>query len=323
MRQPNRSVYDVLQYWLASWRFPLFTICFLLFYTLTQLAVLLIPIQEASFLSQFADEFKTWCFGYDPATHTYEPAYLVMMITNPLMIMLLVTGIWWVPLRGIWQRRQAIWRTASFAAGMSIVMISGMTVLVTGAAKDAPTELPFPAESLRTEFRAQPIELIDHTGAPFSLQQAEGNVVLITAVYATCGYTCPMIMAQTKRAVAALTDTERRELRVLGITLDPKTDTVKVLSSMAQAQEITPPIYHLLTGDPDRVEHTLDLYGFSRTRNPETGVIDHANLFILVDRKGRVAYRFTLGDRQEEWLIKALKLLISERENDGSNQASS
>jgi hypothetical protein len=34
--------------------------------------------------------------------------------------------------------------------------------------------------------------------------------------------------------------------------------------------------------------------------------IDHANLFILVDREDRIVYRFTLDERQQSWLGSAL-----------------
>jgi hypothetical protein len=42
-------------------------------------------------------------------------------------------------------------------------------------------------------------------------------------------------------------------------------------------------------------------------------VIDHASLFVLVDRSGHVAYRFALGGELEEnWLVQALTILIHE-----------
>jgi len=50
----------------------------------------------------------------------------------------------------------------------------------------------------------------------------------------------------------------------------------------------------------------------ARQRDPKTGVIDHSNLFILVDRQGRVSYRLTLGSRQQQWLISALQVLLAE-----------
>jgi cytochrome oxidase Cu insertion factor (SCO1/SenC/PrrC family) len=51
----------------------------------------------------------------------------------------------------------------------------------------------------------------------------------------------------------------------------------------------------------------------ARERNPQTGMIDHANLFIVLDRKGTIAYRFTLGEHQEHWLARALQLLTREQ----------
>ena len=44
-----------------------------------------------------------------------------------------------------------------------------------------------------------------------------------------------------------------------------------------------------------------------------TRMIDHANLFLLLDREGRIAYRLSLGDQQERWLVTALQVLLRER----------
>ena len=51
----------------------------------------------------------------------------------------------------------------------------------------------------------------------------------------------------------------------------------------------------------------------ARKRDPETGVIDHANLFLLIDREGRLAYRLGLGERQQRWLTSALRVLLDEK----------
>jgi protein SCO1/2 len=121
-----------------------------------------------------------------------------------------------------------------------------------------------------------------------------------------------MLMAQSKRALSALSEDERRDVAVVAITLDPGHDTPEVLSRMARAQGVSAPLYHLATGDPEDVEHTLDALEIPRTRNEATGVIDHANLFLLVDRAGRIAYRLGLGPRQERWLASALRVLLHE-----------
>jgi hypothetical protein len=38
---------------------------------------------------------------------------------------------------------------------------------------------------------------------------------------------------------------------------------------------------------------------------------------MLLDRAGRVAYRFSIGERQERWLASALALLLREPDDAG------
>lgn len=119
-------------------------------------------------------------------------------------------------------------------------------------------------------------------------------------------------MAQAKTAVAALSKEQRQDLTIVGITLDPKNDTPERLTYMAEGQGVAAPMWNLVTGEPAKVERILDLLSVARERDPETGVIDHSNLFILVDRTGRISYRLTLGKRQQQWLVSALQVLLAE-----------
>ncbi len=119
-------------------------------------------------------------------------------------------------------------------------------------------------------------------------------------------------MQQAKAAVAALTDEERKDLSVVGITLDPMNDDVARLALMAEGQDIAAPLYRLCTGEPVAVEKLRDGLDVTRRRDPVSGVIDHANYFLVVDRAGRIAYRLTIGDRQQRWLTAALRTLILE-----------
>lgn len=121
-----------------------------------------------------------------------------------------------------------------------------------------------------------------------------------------------MIMAQAKTAVAALSREQRQDLTIVGITLDPENDTPERLGDMASGQRVSAPLWNLVTGEPAKVERILDLLSVARQRNPETGVIDHSNLFILVDRAGRIAYRLALGRQQQQWLLSALEVLLAE-----------
>ena len=117
-------------------------------------------------------------------------------------------------------------------------------------------------------------------------------------------------------AVAALPPEQLDDLRIAVITLDPENDTPEVLANVAAARGFTSPPFHLLSGEPATVERILDDFAVPRSRDADTGFIDHANLFILIDREGRVAYRFTLGERRQTWLGSALRLLLGEGKSD-------
>lgn len=123
-----------------------------------------------------------------------------------------------------------------------------------------------------------------------------------------------MILDQVKSAVARLNEEERNDVHVVAVTLDPENDNVEAMRKYAEGQEVSAPAFNLLTGEPEEVNDVLDHMGIERHRNPDNGVIDHTNLFLVMDRAGRVAYRFSLGDLQEDWLVKAVKLLVTEPE---------
>lgn len=173
-------------------------------------------------------------------------------------------------------------------------------------------DLSFPAAQLRLDLPVAAIGLSDHRGAAFSLEAQEGRVVLITSVYTTCPKACPSLLAQTRNAVEALSPEQRQGLRVAAITMDPVNDTQERLATLAGGLSVQSPPFHFLGGEPEQVESTLDALGFKRDRDPETGIIDHAPIVLLVDRGGRLAYRLSLVDPEGTWLPQALEVLLAE-----------
>ncbi len=294
-----------------GWRFPIITLSLLFFVTLLMGSVLIIPPGQSA-LAAFAEDFKIWCFGYDPETGKLEIFYVVMLLVDPLVIGVVVLAVWWVPLRMLF--RQGFRVAVPWIALSGVVVTTaagGMTWLWSGGGRPD-GEMTFPAERLRTAHQAPDLRLTDQDGSSVDLTDFRGQVVVLTGVYATCGHTCPLILQQVKRAVDALSPELQARVTVLAITLDPVNDTPEAMRHMATNHGMTTPRYRLLTGSPADVEPLLDKLSIARTKDPETGVIDHANLYSLVDAHGRIAYRLTIGDRQERWLVTALEHLARE-----------
>ena len=293
----------------ASWRFAAAALALVTSYELLLFAMLLLPSGQGD-LATFAEEFRIWCFGLDPATGSMQTAYIVTMLTSPLLLAFVVLLTWGHQLAPVWRARKlafAPWLLGAFALSLGSFALMAR---IPGTRESG--ELPFPAESLRTAIPAHDFTLTDQDGKPFTLASTRGKVVLLTAVYATCGSTCPMLMAGAKDAVAALTEEERKDLQVVGITLDPAHDTPEVLAAMVKGRELDPAVFRFVTGPVAMVEGLLDAYSVAREKNATTGMIDHANLFLLLDREHKLAYRLTLGERQQRWLVQALRLLLAE-----------
>jgi protein SCO1/2 len=295
--------------------FPGFALFLVLFYELLLLGLLLTP-STATGVGAFADEFRVWCFGLDPATGRIDPAYVLGMTGPPALLAGMIALFWWEPLRSLVSRPAAL-AGCALAAALGVAGVASGFAALGGRPGAVEAELSFPADALRTALPAPSLALTNQAGEPVELAALRGNVVLLTAVYASCPHTCPLILAQARRAIDALGPGQREGLRVVAVTMDPSHDSADVLAELAGRHDMQTPLYNLVTGDPVEVERVLDAMGVARQRDPETGVIEHANLFLLLDRAGDVAYRLTLGDRQERWLVSALRLLLAEPADGG------
>lgn len=302
-------VIEVLSRFFSGVAFPAFTLSLLLLYEVVLVGLMLVP-PSSSGLGAFAEDFRVWCFGAEAGTGSVNWTYMTGMISPPLFVAATIAWLWGRSLAELRARPSAAVRPTLVAVAF---VVAGCGVFALFNPPPASGELPFPAEALRTHFRPPALRLVDQTGATVDLSRLRGKVVLLTSLYSRCGKTCPMIMAQAKRVVGELTPEERADIDVIAVTLDPAHDTPTVLAGVAEVQGMKTPPWHLVTGEAPEVEATLDRMGVERRRDPTTGVIEHANLFLLVDRSGRIAYRFTLGPRQERWLATALHLLLRER----------
>lgn len=294
---------------LASWRFPVFALSLLFFGTLALAAVLLVPAGDSA-LASFAEDFKTWCFGYDPATGEMETMYVVVMVAQPAVLGLIIAGLWWAPLRELGLR--GIGRAVPWAVGGLLLVAGGAAVAGTIWKPTPDGELPFPAEALRTTHTPPAFTLTDQDGQSVSLADLRGRVVVLTGVYASCVHTCPGILQQVKIAVEGLDPAVRERVTVVAVSLDPENDTQEKRATLAGMHGLSAPTYRLVNGDVGEVNRVLDRLGITRSRDPDTGIIDHANLYAVVDIQGRIAYRFTLGERQARWLAVALDQLARE-----------
>ncbi len=263
--------------------------------------------------SAFAEEFKIWCFSYDPRTGGLEWMAAAIMVAEPLFIVGLVLGMWRFGRPTQPPRRRGFrphLRAALAGLGAGGLAVAGLYAYGRPAAE--PALPPFPGERIRTELAAPDFSLNDQRGLTVSLDDLRGRVTLVTGVYAMCSTACPEILLQSKALITELPPEARARFQMVALSLNPEYETAELMGAVADSYGLPHPEFRYLNGSPAVMHPLLRDFQFGARRNPDTGLIDHANLFILLDAQGRIAFRFNLDRRHRDWLRAAVLMLTAE-----------
>lgn len=288
---------------------PVFLFAAVTVYEAALLTIIFGPL-DAGWLGELAREFKIWCFNYDPRTGGMEWAAVGMMLLEPLFVVAVAAVLWRRALAT--QRWGVSWRAA--VAGVAVALVAIGSVAALGVAGSAAQEVlpPFPGERIRTRLAAPAFRLTDQTGKECALEDLRGRVVLVTGVYAMCATTCPEILIETRRLLDSLPAAARARVSVVALSLNPEYDTAALMGGVAAGYGFEHPEFRYLNGPPAMMHDLLDRWQFARSKNAQTGQIDHANLFLLLDADGWIAYRFNLNPKHRSWMREAIVSLSAE-----------
>jgi protein SCO1/2 len=149
----------------------------------------------------------------------------------------------------------------------------------------APVET-FPNVALRTQ---------DGTTVRFYDDLVKGKVVLINFFFTSCTSICPRTTGNLVKVEEALGEHVGRDVVMISITVDPKTDTPAVLQQYARRYG-TKPGWHFVTGDPKDLENLRRRLGANRDggdKTQHTGILIYGN-----DATGQWAATPAMGDPQ-------------------------
>lgn len=194
--------------------------------------------------------------------------------------------------------------TGAVAAGL-VAGLAGVAVRVAGASIDTfspGTAADQAAVLTRIDDAPPETALIDQHGTTVTLDQFSGRPVLVTFAYAHCDTVCPLVVNDVTTAAARLVE---QRPAVLVITLDPWRDTPGRLGAMAGAWRLFGDA-RVLSGDPARVERTLNAWRIPRVRNDRTGELSHPALVYVLGADQRIHYVVPGG---VENIIAAVKRL--------------
>lgn len=270
---------------------------------------------EGGWFGEFVRDFQLWCYRGDPRTGGISWLAVSVMMFEPLFVVGVAALLWrrvFVQLRHL-----SLWRmhvkSVVAAAVLVVVSVGGLIYYARVDAVSALVLPPFPGERIRVKLALPDVPMVDQKGDAFRFADLKGRVTLVTGVYAACTTACPEILIELKALLDELPAVEREGLSVVALSLNPEYETSELMNLVAEARGFTHPEFRYVNGrEPAAMRDLLTSLQFSATRNPENGVIDHANLFLLVDRSNHIAYRFTLDPRHRAWMRAGLRSLLQE-----------
>jgi protein SCO1/2 len=128
--------------------------------------------------------------------------------------------------------------------------------------------------------------LTDQTGRTVTDADFRGRLMIIYFGYTWCPDVCPTTLARISQALDALTETERRAVAPIFITVDPERDTVARLAEYVAA--FSPSLVGL-TGSPSAIAAVTKEFHVYVQKTAETGgtyYVDHSSIIFVMDRDG-------------------------------------
>ncbi len=137
-------------------------------------------------------------------------------------------------------------------------------------------------------------QLIDRTGRSVSRADLSNQFLVVSFVFTSCSLTCLQVNRHlsTQQGLVAGQD----DVRLVSITVDPRTDTPPVLAEFANRFGADTNRWLFLTGDRSTVENLIGTSFLERGTTPAAELMPGGFLnterLVVVDRQGRIRRHF-------------------------------
>ncbi len=193
-----------------------------------------------------------------------------------------------------------------------VVMLAVFLVLFPGCGNEAPPpDIEIPELLDYGERFGGDFTLTDQHEARFDLADHRGDAFLIFFGYTYCPDACPLMLSKLAAVYDVLDLAPGQKVRTIYITVDPLRDTPKQLREyLAYFSTVD---VHGLTGSREEIDRVAEQYGvLYKLQEPnETGhyLVAHTTTLFLVDREGRLRFRFHPSDTPE-YIAAGVKLVF-------------
>jgi len=182
-----------------------------------------------------------------------------------------------------------------FMAGVAFIVIAGVVggLLLPGSGRKLPPPLPAMAPPLPLPRPLVEFQLTDTTGRTVTRADLNGQFAIVNFVFTSCSLRCLAVndrMAELQRRLTNTTD-----VKLVSLTVDPRTDTPEVLGDFAKRYGADPARWWFLTGTKSALYPLIENCFIAKSPDLD-GIIPggfmHTDQIMLVDTAGNVCATF-------------------------------
>lgn len=135
-----------------------------------------------------------------------------------------------------------------------------------------------------------PSEWTTHKNEDITLESLRGNVIVLVMVYTSCKAACPRLVSDMKNIHKQIKDNNPDRLKMVLVSIDPKTDTPERLNSFAIENQIDQKPWLLLRSTEG---NTRELANVLAVKYKSISPIDfsHSNIISVFNREGELVFQ--------------------------------
>jgi protein SCO1/2 len=152
--------------------------------------------------------------------------------------------------------------------------------------------------------------LTNQDGKRVGLADLRGKTVVLTFLYTECKDVCPALPQILARVDRLLPQTERAQMRFVGVSIDPRRDTPQRLREFMAAHQLHSSRWTLLTGSVEELTRVATDYGVVARPGPR-GDLVHNAVFVVIDPAGRLRVEFHGLFTPTEEIARAVRAMIA------------
>lgn len=135
-----------------------------------------------------------------------------------------------------------------------------------------------------------PSEWTTHKNEDITLESLRGNVIVLVMVYTSCKAACPRLVSDMKNIHKQIKDNNPNRLKMVLVSIDPKTDTPERLNSFAIENQIDQKPWLLLRSTEG---NTRELANVLAVKYKSISPIDfsHSNIISVFNREGELVFQ--------------------------------